>query len=751
MNQSFEEQSKAHLLALGALAQRAGIDQHGFSIKRWLFWRRRLQELSHNADTAVAEKSNKGFMSMISCGRNLDYDVPGEAKIAEKLQAAMGEALAKSGKESFMKFEMVNDASKSTRTSLEDVQRAIRSRKNSGSVRHSGGSEGQAEHAATKFFSPENRDFPYKLVYTPLSGERNTLKQKLFRLAHILPGSGEDPIKCELFVNKFDSRVPYEALSYCAGDPSDCCRILLNGFPFKTFHSTFDAIKRFRDCKETTVMWIDQLCINQTDIEERDSQVLLMSDIYKHAAPTQIWLGEAAEDPPSSLAFDLLNGYLTENRADLHEYIMEVGTAQPGYHRTGDPLRDYLHAQHGWYKCYFAAAFLRNEEGRQHLTPQKVVQWFHAACNDPLRLKSWHALFQLFNQPWWSRCWIIQEAVVSRESVVNCGLNLIVWDDLCSFLDSWHICHQIWNRSAFQDVNLENLMRSCFRAQLSRENFTSDPRDKIYSVLGMLTDENRQAYAIVPNYAPSHTIAEVYIATAIAILKVESNPRLLINISGRELENGLPTWVPDWSQPQVWNWGEIYTFFKAGIGYPAQVEVLENRLELKLHGSFVDTVEVIGPVDSVNESGVLIAWENLFVHRLQDKDDLHLLDSFYRTLNLNWWSMDTGDPHGDPKEFKRVWNEALELSRTNPERVSLGSRFYISRGNAPGMAPLNAQEGDIIFIPWGSRVPFVVRRLNAQGDRHQLIGACYLQGMMHGEVFKLKEEGRVTSEDIYLV
>ncbi|KAL9098457.1 MAG: hypothetical protein Q9187_009662, partial [Circinaria calcarea] len=67
---------------------------------RWLFWRRRLQELSHNADTAVAEKAKKGFMSMIFCGRNLDYDVPGEVTFKAKLEAAMGEALAKSGKES---------------------------------------------------------------------------------------------------------------------------------------------------------------------------------------------------------------------------------------------------------------------------------------------------------------------------------------------------------------------------------------------------------------------------------------------------------------------------------------------------------------------------------------------------------------------------------------------------------------------------------------------------------------------------
>ena len=99
-NQSHDEKSKAHLVALGPLAQKADIDRPGFSMKRWLVWRRRLQQLSHNADPAVAKEARKGFMSMINCGRDLDYDVPGEAKFTEKLQAAMGDALAKSGKES---------------------------------------------------------------------------------------------------------------------------------------------------------------------------------------------------------------------------------------------------------------------------------------------------------------------------------------------------------------------------------------------------------------------------------------------------------------------------------------------------------------------------------------------------------------------------------------------------------------------------------------------------------------------------
>ncbi|MCJ1437802.1 hypothetical protein MMC27_007189 [Xylographa pallens] len=99
-DQSSEEESTAHFLAPGALALREGIDRHGFSMQRWLFWRRRLQEFSHHADPAVAQTARKGFMRMINCGRNLDYNVPGEAKFAEKLQAVMGEALVTSGKNS---------------------------------------------------------------------------------------------------------------------------------------------------------------------------------------------------------------------------------------------------------------------------------------------------------------------------------------------------------------------------------------------------------------------------------------------------------------------------------------------------------------------------------------------------------------------------------------------------------------------------------------------------------------------------
>jgi hypothetical protein len=87
----------AHLAELGVLARRADVKLPGCSLERWLFWRRRLQQLSHHSDPAVAKEARKGFMSMVTCGRLLDYEVPGEAKFEERVQVAMTEALATGG------------------------------------------------------------------------------------------------------------------------------------------------------------------------------------------------------------------------------------------------------------------------------------------------------------------------------------------------------------------------------------------------------------------------------------------------------------------------------------------------------------------------------------------------------------------------------------------------------------------------------------------------------------------------------
>lgn len=90
----------AHLVEPGLLARRADITLPGYSLERWLFWRRRLQHLSRHSDPIVAKEARRGFVSMATCGRDLGYDVPGEAIFEERMLKAAGEALAASGKTS---------------------------------------------------------------------------------------------------------------------------------------------------------------------------------------------------------------------------------------------------------------------------------------------------------------------------------------------------------------------------------------------------------------------------------------------------------------------------------------------------------------------------------------------------------------------------------------------------------------------------------------------------------------------------
>ncbi|PQE07603.1 hypothetical protein CJF30_00007351 [Rutstroemia sp. NJR-2017a BBW] len=99
MNRSYENHPKHQMLTPGARAQRTGINSESFTLQRWLFWRRRFQELSQHEDPSVAKEAKKGFMGMILCGIQLDYEVPGEANFNEKLRTAMA-ILAESERES---------------------------------------------------------------------------------------------------------------------------------------------------------------------------------------------------------------------------------------------------------------------------------------------------------------------------------------------------------------------------------------------------------------------------------------------------------------------------------------------------------------------------------------------------------------------------------------------------------------------------------------------------------------------------
>lgn len=129
-----------------------------------------------------------------------------------------------------------------------------------------------------------DKSLPGLYSYEPL----DTTKQQIRLLKLAQNSSG--PISCT--VNTFDlnDAPPYSALSYTWGHPMEVFEIFLNGQTFQVRNNLFRFLETFRREREHTYLWIDQICIAQANVKERNHQVNIMSKIYSQCTSTIVWL-----------------------------------------------------------------------------------------------------------------------------------------------------------------------------------------------------------------------------------------------------------------------------------------------------------------------------------------------------------------------------------------------------------------------------------------------------------------------------
>ncbi|TVY76066.1 Heterokaryon incompatibility protein 6 OR allele, partial [Lachnellula suecica] len=138
------------------------------------------------------------------------------------------------------------------------------------------------------------------LKYKPLRLERE------FRVLVLLPGSGEDEIACILDnVYLDDWLTHYEALSYMWGPAEPIFPISVDGGTSFVRKNLLNALKALRHPTESRLLFIDALCINRSDVLERNRMVANMSQIYQRATKVLVWLGDG--DEVSDFAFGKVN------------------------------------------------------------------------------------------------------------------------------------------------------------------------------------------------------------------------------------------------------------------------------------------------------------------------------------------------------------------------------------------------------------------------------------------------------------
>ena len=137
--------------------------------------------------------------------------------------------------------------------------------------------------------------------YSPLPPKGDNI-----RLLCLFPNEDEAaPLHCELRKYSLQRLGPrthlYETLSYAWGDLRETLPICVDKNPFPVTVNLHAALSRLRDHSFERVIWVDAVCIDQRNPEERKQQVQLMAEIYSRAYRVIVWLGKEGVDIKGAL------------------------------------------------------------------------------------------------------------------------------------------------------------------------------------------------------------------------------------------------------------------------------------------------------------------------------------------------------------------------------------------------------------------------------------------------------------------
>ncbi|ETS79557.1 hypothetical protein PFICI_09410 [Pestalotiopsis fici W106-1] len=351
------------------------------------------------------------------------------------------------------------------------------------------------------------------------------------RLLELQPGSGNEPIVCTLGIMELghSDGKPYEALSYVWGTSPWTSRVQVNGKNFVISITLHRLLLHLRRESTPRALWIDALCINQSDLAERSSQVLLMPIIYSNATQAIVWLGH-------------------------HEPL--------GLEKTFQYMN--LPSQNG----------AKNDR-----------------VNNRIHYGSSRVAAQLLRNDYWTRTWVIQEVVLAKSAVVQCGNSALAWDRFCrlAHASTQHSFFPVKSThfDKFEDLNdirtsrlsLQNDSNTaprksrCLRATMTRpENSmdllslcyrfrfrkSTDPRDKVFAFLG-LSDVSkrllnvdycrRQSFLCIElsmrHMCHSRSLSVVALAESMRAESKLDNPAV-----GKP--DYIPTWCPSFFRSDGW-------------------------------------------------------------------------------------------------------------------------------------------------------------------------------------------------------
>ncbi|KAI9764824.1 MAG: hypothetical protein M1839_005701 [Geoglossum umbratile] len=566
---------------------------------------------------------------------------------------------------------------------------------------------------------------------------------------------------------------PYEAMSYTWDSPALTHELAIDGKLLRTTKKVYIIVNDRSSFWKSRLFWIDFICINQKDEQEKNSQLLLMQDIYRKASRVIVWLGSSP---------DAGNVPIMLSHLQLLSRLVNSGR--------------YLDLQGSFWLAY--------QQAQRHRMP---------------------ALIEFLAEPYWLRVWIVQEIALADTVHILYGRTWISWEDLLPAIEFFLTVNP---RSVLQGANhvsvsdripdteisqistiaklkrfahphnsipLSRILHVCGRSN------ATNPRDKIYALLGMISD----SLNFIPNPDYAAPVGEVYMGMARYLVQ-NSNPLLLLHQAGigyHRALTGLPSWVPDWSKPIqahplargfLGSQADSCRYRATGDSLPPPDVLLGDML--RLEGYRVDAIS--GVQDSFLEAthdlranaAKTVRWVTEAQRLASRRDPLALRygrlrnEAFWRTLigdrskshrpapmefvrGYKYWLrrlfqrsgiefQDSSSFHlamGSPGNPRLTDSPLRDLLGDSPfqealykhsssiqfegllREASFGRKFAVTDTGYMVLVPPGTRVGDTIYAILGTETPFVLRR-SERDDAFWLVGESYVQGMMDGERLK---------------
>ncbi|KAF9767127.1 hypothetical protein IL306_000356 [Fusarium sp. DS 682] len=654
-----------------------------------------------------------------------------------------------------------------------------------------------------------SNDLPYE--YIPLGAGQ-------IRLLQLNPASEEaDQLNGELVVKSLQELPPRQKTGDAAeAEPIDpekyvCFDAISYVWGQSTFTDTFHTsqgfipitaslasiLRRVRDDERPQLYWADGLCINQSDMDEKEVQVSLMGIIYSSAMRVLCDIGEETED--IALVLDAMDRYWKRNIR--HGFVMGQGESMV---LSGPSTAKVMGIPYP------------TDEESDALEEVEGDEW-------PPRF------LELVSAPWFHRLWVVQEFVLGRHVVMVIGRRHISWGEIWAGTVWYKGVEWPWDStgytsddltSIFMSYNAMCLVRSCRHVDLhtahGREFYDvvkvllcgvemnqanlpmcmvffcthgcTVPRDRYFGILGMVDDEDKEkAISLRPDYtSPMRDITMRFWKYA---LQTNSGGELMLcaGLPGRAEE--YPSWVRDFSAPKplshIWIGAPLSTAWHAAGGLTSTWSAVfsdDDPDRLFVQGYHVDDVTEKSTLDVSDPFGLvwMARWldeafsffksgpksidynadtqdrrypltdENLHVATLKMAMDYNIQDTMSPddeafeamlriglSVRLLAFSEKTEGDTVEEKILSAFADEALTLQdlfmRIYQTR---GMRFYRTGKGLFALFHPEVSVGDSVWVLKGCRLPVVLRSSLSHPGSFDFVGGGYVYGIMNGEALQ---------------